>query len=496
MRLTVLAAAISSLSWLLHVHAAPAAEPVECSQWAAAGECASNPSYMQSHCARACASAPATTADRYAEPEQCAGWASNGECTRNPKYMLDTCPRNCAEQRASVVAGFLDEASRCIDEATKEKCTASGFRKQCAGSCKVLELCEDEADPPECRRALRCRELKDDKEECAAKAMAEGADGSGSAGYLLRHCASRAPSTTSPASSAASAPISVRTRATASGRGAARAGVAPRSVELLLPLPCWKGTPLDPRPPATCTSPRAALVHRWRRLGVASCAAQPQSGLRTAAKKDFHSGGEPRDPSDSGAVQQVPRVGRRRRVPLPSALAAEGREGGHAVRVLPIVKSPKVRLVEEFVTADEAAHVIKVGLPRMSRSLAGGRQESIRTSTTAMLPAGDPVVKRITERASYLTGYPYANIEPLQLVKYTAGQRYEPHFDYGEACDFEENMGKGHRHVTMLVYLNNLPAGAGGHTTFPKLNVQVDPIEVRNSGAILAQFGRTSGAIP
>ena len=119
-----------------------------------------------------------------------------------------------------------------------------------------------------------------------------------------------------------------------------------------------------------------------------------------------------------------------------------------------------------------------------------------------MLPAGDPVVKRITERASYLTGYPYANIEPLQLVKYTAGQRYEPHFDYGEACDFEENMGKGHRHVTMLVYLNNLPAGAGGHTTFPKLNVQVDPIEVRilarfrrNSGALLAHFWRNSGAI-
>ena len=505
MRLTVLAAAISSLSWLLHVHAAPAAEPVECGQWAAAGECTANPSYMQSHCARSCASAPTTTADRYSEPEQCAGWASNGECTRNPKYMLDTCPRNCAEQRASVVAGFLDEASRCIDEATKEKCTTSGFRKQCAGSCKVLALCEDETDPPECRRALRCRELKDDKEECAAKAKAEGCGmGSGSAGYLLRHCyLSCAEHDLAGLLGRFRAKISVRTRAHGFlDEEPPAAGVAPRSVEPLLPLPCWKGTPLDPRPPATCTSPRATLVHRWRRLGVASCAAQPQSGLRTAGKKDFHSGGEPRDPSDAGAVQQVPRVGRRRRVPLPSALAAEGRAGGHAVRVLPIVKSPKVRLVEEFVTADEAAHIIKVGLPRMSRSLAGGRQESIRTSTTAMLPAGDPVVKRITERASYLTGYPYANIEPLQLVKYTAGQRYEPHFDYGEACDFEENMGKGHRHVTMLVYLNNLPAGAGGHTTFPKLNVQVDPIEVRilarfrrNSGALLAHFWRNSGAI-
>jgi hypothetical protein len=51
-----------------------------------------------------------------------------------------------------------------------------------------------------------------------------------------------------------------------------------------------------------------------------------------------------------------------------------------------------------------------------------------------MLPAHDEVVRRITERAARLTGYPYENIEPLQLVKYLDGQKYEPHFDYGEAC--------------------------------------------------------------
>ena len=44
---------------------------------------------------------------------------------------------------------------------------------------------------------------------------------------------------------------------------------------------------------------------------------------------------------------------------------------------------------------------------------------------------------------------PYENIEPLQLVKYTEGQKYEPHFDYGEACDFEENLSYGPRHVTV-----------------------------------------------
>ena len=143
--------------------------------------------------------------------------------------------------------------------------------------------------------------------------------------------------------------------------------------------------------------------------------------------------------------------------------------------VVPLLTSPKVRLVEHFLSAEEASHVIEIGLPRMHRSLAGGRQESIRTSTTAMLPAHDPVVRRITERAALVTGYPYGNIEPLQLVKYVDGQKYEPHFDYGEACDFEENLSNGHRHVTMLIYLNSVPEERGGYTSFPKLNLRLSP---------------------
>ena len=92
-----------------------------------------------------------------------------------------------------------------------------------------------------------------------------------------------------------------------------------------------------------------------------------------------------------------------------------------------------------------------------------------------MLPANDPIVRRIMERAALVTGYPYENIEPLQLVKYVDGQKYEPHFDYGEACDFAENLANGHRHVTMLAYLNHVPEEQGGFTVFPKLNLRMSP---------------------
>ena len=78
-------------------------------------------------------------------------------------------------------------------------------------------------------------------------------------------------------------------------------------------------------------------------------------------------------------------------------------------------------------------------------------QSASPSTTWSVVTVVTPVTiprPRITERAAYLTGYPYPHIEPLQLVKYIEGQKYEPHFDYGEACDFEENMDKGHRHVT------------------------------------------------
>ena len=45
----------------------------------------------------------------------------------------------------------------------------------------------------------------------------------------------------------------------------------------------------------------------------------------------------------------------------------------------------------------------------------------------------------------------------------------------GEACDFEENLRNGHRHVTMLVYLNDIPDEHGGHTVFPKLELKLSP---------------------
>ena len=495
----------------------------DCTLWAKKGECTSNPDYMNVHCKKACADNPL---DAVGEPEQCVGWALQGECTRNPKYMMQECPKSCKQQRAKMHEGLLDERPDCLEIATgASACAQPKIAESCPGTCATHAMCHDEHDPPECERALRCRELKDDWPDCAKRVKEAGCEDVAHASTLLKHCyLSCAREGQEGLLRRFRLKYSVRTRRHGfldeDSRHWPAAGAMPH------PLPCWKGSIYDPQPASTCANGRATLVHRWRRVREPRCAALRETTPRAPPRRTLRLPRHLR-PSRSTSSADAP--------PEADADADGGGENAATqlppVSVLPLLTSPKVRLVESFLSDEEAQYVIRIGLPTMHRSLAGGRTESIRTSSTGMLPAGDPVVRRITERAAYVTGYPYENIEPLQLVRYTEGQKYEPHFDYGEACDFEENLVNGHRHVTvgaagaacarastrartrdtappptpsprpqngtttpacarshgcrplppapapsqMLVYLNSVPEEAEGWTAFPKLKLRVNP---------------------
>ena len=43
-------------------------------------------------------------------------------------------------------------------------------------------------------------------------------------------------------------------------------------------------------------------------------------------------------------------------------------------------------------------------------------------------------------------------------------------------CGLNCSLSNGHRHVTMLVYLNSVPDERGGHTEFPRLNLLLSPL--------------------
>lgn len=156
--------------------------------------------------------------------------------------------------------------------------------------------------------------------------------------------------------------------------------------------------------------------------------------------------------------------------------------------------TPKVFLIPRFLSDFECDEIINLARPttRASRvgdyNAGGASLSSTRTSKnswitrsknaiteTLSLRAAD--VMQIDEKLLYSNGIS----EELQVVHYTAGQKYDPHNDWGGAGKAES------RFLTLLIYLNDMDGpDAGGETAFPKgadgLGFKVTP---RRGSAVL-----------
>ena len=133
---------------------------------------------------------------------------------------------------------------------------------------------------------------------------------------------------------------------------------------------------------------------------------------------------------------------------------------------------PRAFVIDSLLSDAEVDHLISIGAPKVSRSLTGtagqGAFESTtRTSHNTWINRDkSPVVDTIFRRAADVLNISEAlltqraNAEPLQLVHYDPGQRYDAHYDWGV-----EKKGPT-RYITLLLYLNN-PC-VGGETAFPR----------------------------
>jgi len=125
-----------------------------------------------------------------------------------------------------------------------------------------------------------------------------------------------------------------------------------------------------------------------------------------------------------------------------------------------------------FLTDVECRGVIDAATKRgLTRSEVGdgeGQVSKVRTSHQVFLPHHISAVEPVIVKAEKLLGCSRKHFEQLQVVRYTAGQKYEAHFDSDDDTPPENR-----RTDTLLMYLND--PTAGGQTEFPKVGIEVDP---------------------
>jgi len=138
---------------------------------------------------------------------------------------------------------------------------------------------------------------------------------------------------------------------------------------------------------------------------------------------------------------------------------------------IPVAKRPDAQLFSKLLTPTECAYLVTAAEGRFLPSSvydSKGRliRDTIRTSDGAAFHwlIEDPAVHALNRRIAAATSTTYEAGEPLQVLRYSAGQEYRPHFDFVSGA-------ANQRLWTALVYLN--ADYGGGATRFVHTDVEV-----------------------
>jgi prolyl 4-hydroxylase len=168
------------------------------------------------------------------------------------------------------------------------------------------------------------------------------------------------------------------------------------------------------------------------------------------------------------------------------------------VEIVMSMNVPRIVLFGNLLSSEECEQVIDASRRRLHRSTvvnaATGAYDvhADRTSNGTHFELGEnSLVVRIEQRISEVTGCPVENGEPLQVLHYTTGAEYKPHYDYFEPT--QPGSGRvmstgGQRVATVIMYLNDVDAG--GSTVFPTLGLDVLP---RQGAAVYFAYTSASG---
>ena len=102
------------------------------------------------------------------------------------------------------------------------------------------------------------------------------------------------------------------------------------------------------------------------------------------------------------------------RVPLLSQNVSIMPHTPHQVLVQQVLASPRVRLLHNFITEDEAAELLRIAEPLFRRSPVRSVATDRRTSSTATIGTRGAVIERVRARIVAFSGYDEPMLEPLQ----------------------------------------------------------------------------------
>lgn len=157
--------------------------------------------------------------------------------------------------------------------------------------------------------------------------------------------------------------------------------------------------------------------------------------------------------------------------------------GDRQVDVLLSLQDPPLVLLGKLLSPEECTALMEAARPRLERSLTvhtrtGGEEiNQHRTSDGMFFERGESALLRTIEaRLARLLHWPAENCEPLQVLRYRPGARYEPHHDYFDPAEPGTPaivQRGGQRVATLAIYLHT--PQQGGATIFPDLGLSVAP---------------------
>jgi hypothetical protein len=150
-------------------------------------------------------------------------------------------------------------------------------------------------------------------------------------------------------------------------------------------------------------------------------------------------------------------------------------------------RDPYVVMIHDWFPTESIGAIQDVFKDGWERSRVGGvtgadSASALRTSEQIWCRRdceAKPRIAALAKQVEDLLGMPRRRFEDLQVLRYRPGQQYKEHHDYIQEQIY---FPCGPRILTLFVYFNDLPDGAGGETYFPRLNLTVKP---RKGSALL-----------